>query len=590
MGFNLVNQLTQEDRAKIENYIHEYGTKKNFIGIDSWLQYWSANKIKMYKLLGNQFIYRIPFEYHKSEEELNQQIHDLIYNEDFPNAFKKWLDKNERILTADVIMYMANCLSRYALMQDRNDGSLKFKLEDEKKTLQFQNGIKPIRALGRFLTYCKNLDGVTELSNLFEKFRLTHSVVFNDKVVKGHMVISIHPLDFMTMSDNNSKWESCMSWKSDGCYHVGTVEMMNSNNVLCCYLENSAPYYFSEDNAGNENYKWCNKKWRQLVYFTKDIIVCGKSYPYANDEISKSLIKIIRDLARKNLGWTYSFGPELYQDMKWINGSYSMNRAKRYISYKNMRKHNILFDTKGMYNDMLNDSYTHYWCVRNKVNHNKIISYIGKAPCLCCGESVIYSNDYDYYDENCYNERYRNTGATVCESCLEDFKCDFCESREPDRKHYKIQLEDEFNTCIDVCEDCFDSYFRKCPDCGRTMFVTTLYGIYNPFRDNDIETLEIFIKLNSEIDEDELSYSSYALKENNIHKSFKSIFPIYKCSHCIKKDSQFELKTITTGTGWSKRERKVYLTKEIARKADWEKYFLYKLEHTFPCDGEVVTN
>ena len=49
----------------------------------------------MYKLLGNQFIYRIPFEYHKSEEELNQQIHDLIYNEDFPNAFKKWLDKNE---------------------------------------------------------------------------------------------------------------------------------------------------------------------------------------------------------------------------------------------------------------------------------------------------------------------------------------------------------------------------------------------------------------------------------------------------------------------------------------------------------------
>ena len=118
------------------------------------------------------------------------------------------------------------------------------------------------------------------------------------------------------MSDNNSNWQSCMNWQEEGCYRIGTVEMMNSNNVLCCYIEQGKTnWYFgghqTAEDGSIDAYIWNDKKWRILTYITKDIIMSGKSYPYNNDDYSKKIITEVRDLALKNLGWTYSFGPEL---------------------------------------------------------------------------------------------------------------------------------------------------------------------------------------------------------------------------------------------------------------------------------------
>ena len=430
------------------------------------------------------------------------------------------------------------------MVNDSFLSNIKFKLDGEKKTFQAQKGQKPMRVLGRFLTYCKNLEGANEIIQEYEDFRLAHSVILNDKVVKGNMVISIHPLDFMTMSDNNSNWGSCMSWRENGCYHVGTVEMMNSNNVLCCYIENSEPFYFSKNKDDvDEDYLWYNKKWRQLVYFTKDIIVSGKPYPYANNEISKVLIQTIRELARKNLDWTYSFGPEEYRDMIHITGSYSMKRAKNYIRHGYMKKHNIIFDSKGMYNDMLNDSYTKYWCVRNKVEHNKVISYSGKAPCLCCGGPVVYET-YDDYD---YNERYANCGSTVCEDCKEDLKCSICNDAYPHLKHYTVFLNN--GKKIRICESCIKDYIRKCPDCGKTMFVEALYGYCNICTDEHIGHPFSFIQIKEEIDSSEFSNPTY-ISEKRCLDNFKTIFPICRCKHCAERDPRFELREEKISWGW----------------------------------------
>ena len=584
MNFNLVSQLTEEDRTKIENYIYLYGTKDNFIGIDEWLKHWGVNKIKMYKLLGNQFIYRTPFEYHKSKSEMDNQITELIYRQKFPGIFREWLESHRYLFPEDIRNRVCGYINRYILILDKIDEDLTFKLEENKKTLQFQKGMKPIRALSRFLTYCKDVDGVNRVMEVFEQFRIAHSMIFNDKIIKGNMVVSIHPLDFMTMSDNNSNWGSCMSWKDRGCYHVGTIEMLNSNNVLCCYIENSDPYYFSKNKEDqDEDYRWYNKKWRQLVYFTKDIIVSGKPYPYANDEITKALIQIIRDLARKNLHWTYSFGPEEYKDMQYINSSFSMNRARNYIQYGNMTKHNILFDTKGMYNDMLNDSYTNYWCVRNKVKHNKIISYSGKAPCLCCGGQIIYES-FDDYD---YNDRYGNCGSSVCDDCLQKLKCNFCDNMDPAKKHYKVFLEDGTEALL--CEDCIKDYIRKCPDCGKTIFLTSTFGRYNIFKEQEIDAPENYIKLDDPIDQDEFDNLSVFSSER-MEIRYRTIFPICRCGECASKDDRFEKKIIDLGHGWSSRKYDILITKEKQRKSDWEKYFCYNLEPASVADGEVIYN
>ena len=273
----------------------------------------------------------------------------------------------------------------------------------------------------------------------------------------------------MTMSDNASDWSSCMSWMEQGCYHVGTVEMMNSNNVVCAYIESKTPFKFGRSNKPDhvgEEWTWNNKKWRQLFYVTKDIIVGGKSYPYANEDFTKEVIKILRELAQENLAWTYSFGPELYKDMIHIGSLYRMDRNKSWVRTGKTFKHNIIFDTKGMYNDMLNDQYREYWCVRNKVKKTKIISYSGKAPCACCMNSVIEeTDDCLYYDDGAYNERYDGVRHILCRSCIDSRYCNWCGNESGYYKTYKLG-ENYY------CSDCWDKYIRKCPDCGKAFQVS----------------------------------------------------------------------------------------------------------------------
>jgi hypothetical protein len=263
-------------------------------------------------------------------------------------------------------------------------------------------------------------------------------------------------MDFMTMSDNASNWSSCMSWSSadgGGCYKIGTVEVMNSNCVVCCYLESSnESFYFNSKDA---DHKWNNKKWRQLFYITKDIIVSGKPYPYNSEILTKEVLCLLQKLSKENLGVKYSFGPEVYMDMKTVYSEDDFEKAR-----DDKKGKRILFDTKGMYNDMANDHDMIFTCVRNKIKKNKIINISGKNPCLCCNGDVI---ENLYEDE--YNDRYENTGSLVCQSCIEDnFNCDECGRVSPFKKIYNVG---EKRLCVNCA-----TKFKKCP-CGCGTILNT---------------------------------------------------------------------------------------------------------------------
>lgn len=463
---NLIDELSRDDKAKIVNYIDKYGISKAFfVGVDEWLEVWSHANQKLYKLLGNKFIHKFVYEYEKDKDALERELLDDLFHTKFKTSYHNFY--------YDVIMelYAAGkidsetkgafnkLMNTSNFVNDKIEYGLKYKMEGCRKTLQLQAGMKPIRALQKVIEYFKNIYTFDD----FEDFRLRHSMIFNDKTIKANLCISIHPLDYLTMSDNDSDWSSCMSWKEDGCYHVGTIEMMNSNNVLCCYLESSHPFVFNA--SLKENNSWNNKRWRTLAYATKDIIMSGKPYPYVNTGMSKALIAEIKRLAKENLNWNYSFGPELYKDMIHIHSSFSLNRVRDYILIGNTTKHNILWDTKGMYNDMLNDPNTRYWCYRNKVKHNKILSASGKTTCLCCSGPIIRESEYDDDD---YNERYLNCGDVVCPECRQDLQCENCNNFEP-YDLLKINFVD--GSSMKLCKDCYKKRIRVCPDCGKLMYI-----------------------------------------------------------------------------------------------------------------------
>ena len=531
---NLFDYLTEEDNRKIKNYVHTFAVEEEcYVGNEKYLSYWAENNKKLFHLLGGKLVYKVPYEYIKSEDAIGKEIKNLIDKPegDFDTFYDFINDKvgtNKWLQGFNIRQFWNN----HIYTENKIFEELNLHNDDNAKILKIPAGCKPIRALQKILTY---YGADKEKFDALERFRIALSMITNDKKVKGNLCFSIHPLDFMTMSDNASDWQSCMSWKHEGCYRLGTVEMMNSNNVICVYIENEkTPLEFGEDDHKDT---WNNNRWRQLFYCTKEIIVSGKSYPYYNEQITKDALQILRTLAFENWHRTYEFGIERYRDMIHLGSLYRMENNRYWIRTKTQaKKHNIIFDSKAMYNDMFNDNnYQGYWCVRNKVKKNTIISYSGKAPCLCCMETVTTGNhNYDDFDEDAYNNRYDNADSLVCNDCMRGHLCDNC------GRFFKTLYEaktpgDSF--MHHYCAGCWSAKIKKCPICHEPMNITELssnWSIYdisnfnicnncfNHFEDFDISKL--FVRENP-------TYGGpWSCKDPERYKN-SSDFDIYKKSN-----------------------------------------------------------
>ena len=491
---DLYEKLGEEDIKKISDYYHRWGIigsnhwsdeindyittpvdESMYIPVKDFLEKWSICKNTLYKLLGNQMIYKVPFTYEKLEDDIWNECKDYLSSVDALQILKGCIMDGgycipsffDYIFSRDAII---NNLTSYTILLSPDADNV-----DTLKERKIPSGTKVFRAIGKILKYC-NADKST--TDFFEKVRIKISLILNEKNITGNLCFSIHPLDFMTMSDNNSDWSSCMSWKRNGCYRVGSYEMMNSNNAICCYIEsNNRMMGLESDNSdAKEHPFWNDKKWRSLLFVNKDIIVSGKSYPYKNDEFSKKLLEVARELAEKNLGWTYKFGIEPYKDMLNVNSldDYAIDRdlenRDNYIPKK------IYFTNNAMYNDMCNDNYYGYWCLRNPIRHTKKINISGPVVCISCGKPLLQlNNDDDFdFDEPEWNDRYEDTENLICIECASTKQCkncgDFVGSKNLftfDISTYDLWDEDYgYDESVTRCKNCIQKYYI-CPCCGK---------------------------------------------------------------------------------------------------------------------------
>lgn len=474
---NLLDYISKEDNEKIKNYIETYMTEEGYCGNDTFLRFWAESKKKLFHLLGGQLIVKYPFSYTLDTSTLNARMGKLYNNhKEFFNSLSTKLNENyhnSEYNFYDGACWVWDCHLFNSPTFDNVSVSLKVTNLKNKRTFKIQKGMKRIRAIQKFIQFFE----LHELEEEFEQIRLEHSMILNTKEVKGNLCLSIHPLDFLTMSDNDNSWQSCMSWSNTGCYRLGTLEMMDSNNVICCYLEteddDNNKYLFERKqekanfkNEGNPEWYWNNKQWRQLFYITKDIAVGGKAYPYQKKEFTLFILEKIKELTEKNLKRTYSFGPELYLDMIHIGrNDAAMRITKDRIAKKDTFKHNIIFDTKRMYNDMFNDTKCEYWCIRNKVKKTTMVSISGKIGCACCGNQFSLEEDSEWDSD--YNDRYENTSKPLCPSCYDKRDCYFCHNEEGIFKTVDIYNKDGIK--FQICTNCFNR-FSKCPCCNKYIY------------------------------------------------------------------------------------------------------------------------
>jgi hypothetical protein len=415
----LLAKLSENDKSMMKSWVDDYAGGPSNRGerasIDSLLRYWNKSKERLFKLLGEQFIVSKSVSFEKRKEDMQDEIYHAMQDSSsemfaFARAFRNWCWD-----TPGFDSYCVDKLLDCEILADNEyyGCTVEIPLKDGKK-LKVQGGTKPLRALGK-IAAAYDLPG-------FEEFRLAHSRILNQKKLSGELCLSIHPMDYMTMSDNECDWDSCMSWRNEGCYRRGTVEMMNSDCVVVAYLK-------AKDDMPYRDWYWSNKKWRMLIIVDEQCIAGVKGYPYQHNELTQKCLDWLAELATENCGWEF------------CSKNHAYDYSDRVEDEETGLKHRMNFTTEYMYNDF--DTCTHWIKFGKKAKEYIDIEYSGVANCMFCGDIHSFEDE----DEAC---------SLVCEVCWDTAYCDICDERYERATMYVVDGEY-------ICEHCYEYRTTECP-------------------------------------------------------------------------------------------------------------------------------
>ena len=451
-----IEALTDTDKETIKNYIYAIGHVDS-APIEQVLRVWNANKKTLFRAFGNKLTISKDIVIEKNRTNITRElakiyspyviwnrsdqtyaaahfdkIVDYCNNEFIASIIHYWAKKDydiDDLFNITGIFYHQNFVKGYITHLTTDEP---YKCKSFKCTIK--NGMRTMRTLQKVI----KATGYPYL-HLFEDWCNKVNFVNTNADFKAKLVLSINPIDFMSMSDNECNWRSCMSWKNDGCYRAGTLEMMNSNVAIVAYLE--APQTFSIYNAEGQQFIIPNKSWRSLFYVHKKILLAGKSYPYHNTELSIMVLDWLRELVKKNLNWSYQFINQPYKDMQYLEGNFFL-RDYFDVDFDKKKKHHCIFVyTNGMYNDII-EAHDEYMCCRNYVDHSLKLCLSGPATCICCGDIIITREDIYSYDDL--------GSSLVCYECKRNCTCKGCKII-----HYNLKYHTKWgNFCsVDCMKD-----------------------------------------------------------------------------------------------------------------------------------------
>ena len=460
----LIELLSSEELAMMDTWrrYHAWSNdgqsrNNNYAPMASILHEWDIRKSEyLSKIFGDQLRITKHLNYTKSYEELQEEISDMTqeYSRygragrngyEFTRAWNKYMYNNRFTFNDSQENGFRRLMSDDCLISNVYDG-YSFEVETrDGKPFRINRGCKVSKALGK-------LADIFDLPG-WEDFRICHSQILNQKTLGGNLTISIHPLDYMTMSDNTYGWESCMSWEQEGGYRQGTVEMMNSRSVIVAYLAGTDEMRIGDD-------YWNSKKWRQLFVLDHNIIAGVKDYPYHNEALGLEVVKWLKELAAEHLNWTYG-------DIT----AFSFGGNKVHLDYLPDDKNDfgLEFQNGAMYNDFgCLDS--HWMCFSTEIDPEEIhgvnnpaerwrnaylpIHYSGSSQCMICGSLTP-----DLEDESCL----------ACEDCQHRCRCDCCG---------EIASETWSIDGVELCEYCWDNRVKECIACGDQHYDENLSPIF----------------------------------------------------------------------------------------------------------------
>lgn len=542
---DIFTKLPQEDVELLNRYINSYGGGEECSSympmerMSYFLRYWNWNKVPFYRMFGNQFIIKKEVSFDKDKDQMEEDFDNAIrYSDRLVKDFRRtYLDTVRQLnvsyeVRAELRRFVEDVTMLIANEYDGDPFCIPGSETVDGKVLQVNKGVKAVKMLGKICKslgiqesayycthcqnyddeiseqcrYCYNNDSPLELRDGYETFRRMHSLALNQKRVRGNLCLSIHPLDYLTISDNACCWSSCMSWIDEpGDYRLGTIEMMNSEYIVVAYMEakESMQLFYPEG-------VWNNKRWRQLLVVTPEMILGNKQYPFFNDDLQGAAMAWMRDLANnyhREDKYEMKFGPYAEEALQIKNSNWNtVGNKEVYVNFRFGYMYNDIYDYRMAF-------------ISHTLDDNNRIDYYLSGPAVCtnCGEVIEKDGDCDV-----------EPSWTICKECSGMWKCANCGDWQYGEPYY---CED---SDYPYCDYCFRTETEICEVCGGHV----------------AETEKIFIQVLDNPDEE--------------YESYNWNFTVDTCCYCKKSDEFKDLYgEIYVKTDMYGRERQVVRLAEI---------------------------
>jgi len=283
------------------------------------------------------------------------------------------------------------------------------------------------------ITYQKNIYKFTKFFHRYIEKDCEENKVdfqhFYDTLKTAKCIISIHPLDFISASENSS-YSSC--YAKDSCHHTGCTAYMRDDHTIIAYTK-----------IGNR------KIGRQWIYFAGYYIIMGRIYGSISKPIELSLRTMLEENYARHLNlpnsWVYSTEKVVDSDCIY-NAGHEKNCHCDYAVYFDLeaaamiRHKEKTGDFYGI--DLEFEDGIDRWGDDTSEGH-MTFDY-----CYHCNRSL--SDEGTYVNDD-----------LVCDYCLGEyyFWCEECESyHHIDNSSYYIE-----DLRYQICRDCYDSGdFAEC--------------------------------------------------------------------------------------------------------------------------------
>ena len=240
--------------------------------IDELIDNWYQAKKDIIALFGGKLIYTFPEKvvFHLDEKEKKARLSEFIASVE---------DRWDNVELADFIAKFENNFFENLTFED-------YVVPSSGKVIT--KGSKIIKAFKFF----------EEDKIVLDDLQTQASMLIQDDKVEGYLSFSVHPLDYLSSSENNYNWRSCHSL--DGEYRTGNLSYMLDSSTIVVYLS-------SKEQTTLPNFPdsvpWNSKKWRVLFFLSNDwnMLFAGRQYPFA----SKHGINIALNYFSKLFDTTY---------------------------------------------------------------------------------------------------------------------------------------------------------------------------------------------------------------------------------------------------------------------------------------------